>query len=600
MALLAGLIGLAAGAGAVAFHWLCHEVAHYALDYFAGYREMSPRGDTVLDQVIPPTQQALRPWLLAVVPGVGGLLAGLLVYHFAPEAAGPGAGVAIGAYHSRKGRIRGRVGLVKIVASALTLGTGGSGGREGPIGLVGASFGSFLATRFGLSRQDRRTLLVAGMGAGIAALFRAPLAGAIFAVEVLYADPEFETRSLIPAFFASTIAYCVFGAFFGVEPVFRMEPLTKFNEPMLLLPLGVLAAIMVGMSWVYVKCLQTSQGLFARLRIARPLRPALGGLGTGLLALGIYYAMPQATRLDSLSVLGYGYGFFQELLLGDHATGEMGIVVLLLVIALGKIATTSLTVGSGGSAGVFGPSVVIGGALGAIVGLAFQRWMPSVVTRIDVFAILGAAGFFAAAANTPVSTLIMVSEMTESHSLLIPSMWVCAVAYLLSRGWSLYRQQVPGRAQSPAHAGELIVDVLEGLAVEDLWQGADEDFLTIPEDMLLSEVAIKVTGTRQSCFPVVDPQGMMTGYFSLNDIRYYIYDRVAGEMVSAGDLAAKDVRPLTLQTDLTTAMGRFAQTSYEELPIAADDQPRRVIGSLPRRRVIALYNQRLGERRSQR
>ena len=209
------------------------------------------------------------------------------------------------------------------------------------------------------------------------------------------------------------------------------------------------------------------------------------------------------------------------------------------------------------------------------------------------------AAFFAAAANTPVSTLIMVSEITGSHALLLPSMWVCALAYLLSTGWSLYSQQLARRALSPAHRSELAVDVLEGLTVTDGWKQTGEELITIPKDMLLSHVAAKIAGTRQSCFPVVNADGRMCGYFSLNDIRYFLYDQTAGELVRVEKLAATDIQPLTPQDELSDAIGRFAQTSYDELPIAESLGSTTIIGLLRRSDVIALYRSRLAEMRAE-
>ena len=582
--LLAGAVGVAAGIGAIIFDWLCHFVSYWALEWAAGYRESTPQG--------------LTPWLLLVMPAVGGLVAGLLIHFFARPAAGPGVGTAIDAYHNNNGQIGGEVGVVKILASAATLGTGGSGGREGPIGLVGASFGSYLARKFRLSHQDSRVLLVSGMAAGIAALFRAPLAGAIFAVEVLYADPDFETGALLPAFFAAAVAYCVYTMHFGAEPVFAVAHMVKFNRPLVLLPLTALTVVAVAVGFVYVKSLRGSQWVFGRLGVPGWLKPCLGGLGAGAVALAIYFTMVESARHDALGVLGYGYSFFQKVL-GSRLGGSTGtVVMLLMVVAVGKIVTTSLTIGSGGSAGVFGPSIVIGGSIGAAVGLLFQMWMPSVVTRIDVFAILGAAAFFAAAANTPVSTLIMASEMTGTFALFLPAMWVCALAYLLSRNWSLFTQQVANRAQSPAHRGELMVDILAGLAVRDAWQNRDREILTIPHDMMLDHVAVKVSATRQTCFPVVDDDGRLAGYLSLNDIRYFLFNREAGSLVAAETLAAADVEPLTPLAGLTDAMGRFAKCSYDELPIVDPAAPGIVIGLLRRQDVIALYDARLAESRS--
>src|SRR5262245_48618395 len=209
------LVGVISGLGAIAFFIACQVVFHYALDALAGYHPHTPGGEPPL---LADTEQALRPWLLLVVPAVGGVLSGFLVFTLAPEAEGHGTDAAIAAYHHRQGQIRSRVPLVKMVASALTLGTGGSGGREGPIAQIGAGFGSFLGGLLRLRPAERRVLMAAGMGAGVAAIFRAPLAGALFAAEVLYRSPDFESEVIIPAALACISAYCTFAFAFGWEP----------------------------------------------------------------------------------------------------------------------------------------------------------------------------------------------------------------------------------------------------------------------------------------------------------------------------------------------------------------------------------------------
>jgi len=592
--ILAGAVGIVAGFGAIAFHFLCNLVVHYTLAMIAGYETRGPAGES---EIFEPLGRPLVPWLLLVVPTLGGLVSGWIVYTFAPEAEGHGTDAAIDAYHNKRGLIRSRVPIIKMITSAITLGTGGSGGREGPIAQIGAGFGSYLATRLKFSDQDRRILLAAGMVAGIGAIFRAPLAGAIFATEVLYREPDFEPEALIPAFISTAIAYCVYSLVFGFEPLFLVAPM-RFDNPMLLIPLTVLAAAMAGASLVYVRSFYGIHAAFKRLRIPPKFKPALGAFATGAFAVAAYYLMagagPEAQR-DVLSVLSFGYGFLQKLL--HPETGSQILIAVLLLVGIGKIITTSLTIGSGGSGGVFGPSMVIGGSLGAVVGLAFQHAMPGVVTRIDVFVILGMASFFAAAANTPVSTLIMVTEMTASYALFLPAMWVCALAYLLSRGWSIYREQVAARIDSPAHRGDFIIDVLEGLTVRDAWKYTSQKVTTVPVDMLLGEVVHMIPGTLQSCFPVVDHEGRFYGLFSWNDVRQFLYDSEIGELAIAQDLAVTNVEPLTLGTDLSSAMSLFAKSRFEELPIVDPEKPTTVIGMLRRQDIIAAYSARLLEMR---
>ncbi len=613
--LLAALVGVVAGLGAIVFHLLCLVVTHYALENIAHYEQGGPKNETEWHDLSTAETHASidslaatpKPvnsigttiyWLLIIVPTVGGLISGALIYGLAPEAEGHGTDAAIDAYHNRRGVIRSRVPIIKMFASAITLGTGGSGGREGPIAQIGAGFGSYLATRLRLSNAERRALLAAGLGAGIGAIFHAPLAGAIFACEVLYRDPDFEAENLIPSFIATSVAFSVFSLAFGLDafkPLFDVTPDLSFTRPLpLLLPLTALAIVMAVAALAYTKCFYGVHGLFNKMPVPRWIKPAIGAGLSGAIAVALALSLRglgREAQHDSLSVLSFGYGFLQKVLQEGHGVA----LPLLLAVGLGKIVTTSLTIGSGGSGGVFGPSMVIGGALGAVVGVLFHQWMPNLVgsQEVIVFAILGMAGFFAAAANTPVSTLIMVSEMCSSYILLLPSMWVCALAYLVSRGWSIYSEQVASRLDSPAHRGDYIVDVLQGMTVRDAAGYATSDFVTVTLDMPLGDMSRLLTDTRQTCFPVVDSEQRYAGVFSLNDFRQFLYDAPVAELAVAEDLAHQACRPLTLQMNLSDAIGRFADDDFEELPVVDAKQPQTVVGLLRRHDLIATYSARL-------
>ncbi len=250
---LAAVVGVVAGLGAILFHLLCLVVTLFALAQAVGYEQKGPANETELHQISPiemhddEAKTDITPWLLILIPAAGGLVSGWLVFRFAPEAEGHGTDAAIKAYHHDRGIIRARVPLIKMISSAITLGTGGSGGREGPIAQIGAGFGSFLATRLKLSDSERRMLMAAGLGAGIGAIFHAPLAGAIFAIEVMYRDPDFEAEALIPAFIATTVSYSVFSLAFGVDafkPLFIVAANLEFTKPLeLMLPLAVLMTV---------------------------------------------------------------------------------------------------------------------------------------------------------------------------------------------------------------------------------------------------------------------------------------------------------------------------------------------------------------------
>lgn len=439
------VVGVVAGIGAIVFYLGAETVFHYTLTTVAGYDPPSAGGEQPL---FPATARPLVPWWLVVIPAVGGLVCGWIIYTWAPEAEGHGTDAVIEAYHHHQGVIRTRVPLVKMIASAITLGTGGSGGREGPIAQIGAGFGSYIGGALRLGTRDRRILMAAGMGAGIGAIFRSPLAGALFAAEVLYSSADFESDVLIPAGLASVIAYSTFGLAFGWQPLFSVpDELSRamaFDNPWQLVSYLLLAVAMVVLAMIYTRTFYATTYLFKRLPLARKLRPMIGAALTGAIAVSLYYVFERDPRV--LSVLSFGYGMLQEALnLQGWEAASFRVAGLLLAIALGKIVTTSLTIGSGGSAGVFGPSMVIGGCAGGALGIVLHYCFPSLTPHPASFVLVGMAGFFAAAAKTPFSTLVMVSEMTGDYSLLLPALWVCSISFLISDRQSIYSAQLPQR-----------------------------------------------------------------------------------------------------------------------------------------------------------
>jgi CIC family chloride channel protein len=574
---LSSLVGIVAGSGAIVFQVLCQAASHLLLDRVAGVRLEGPAGELAL---FAPTATLFRPWMLPLVGAFGGLLTGIIVQRVAPEAAGHGTDEAVEAFHRRAGVIRGRVPFVKTIASAITLGSGGSGGREGPIAQIGAGFGSFLATRLGLGERDRRILLAAGVGAGVGSIFRAPLAGALFAAEVLYSDPEFEPDVIIPAAISTIIAYCVFSLKFGFAPLFA-TPGFVFHSATELIPYTVLALVVALGAITFVKAFYGAYDVFKGLRIAPVLRPALGGLLTGGIAVAAYYGLRDPRALD---VLSFGYGSIQHALRGELP------IALLLVLAGGKILTTSLSIGSGGSGGVFGPSMVIGGALGGATGLVAQQLMPGVVTQPGAFVAVGMAGFFSAAANAPISTLVMVSEMTGNYQLLLPALWVCSLSYLIARRWTLYRSQVASRLESPAHRGAILGGILQALHVRDVLSG--RPLHTLRQAESLHEVIQACLRSSQHCFPVVDSQGQMTGLVTLSQIRQFLDEHDAADAVIAHDLASRPVATLSPDDDLDSALQRLMALDVEDLPVVDPQDARHLLGLLSRRDIMAAYARR--------
>jgi CIC family chloride channel protein len=569
------LIGIIAGLGSIVFHYLCQVGLHYFMDLVAGYRPPSPAGE---HHLFPSTGTPLNRYILLLLPAFGGILSGWLVYTYAPEAEGHGTDAAIEAYHNKGGFIRSRVPIIKIIASAVTLTTGGSGGREGPIAQIGAGFGSFLATKLKLSDRERRIMMAAGIGAGVGSIFRAPLAGALFAAEVLYRDPEFESEVIIPAGISSVVAYCLFCLVFGWGSLFE-TPYFHFRNPLELGPYLVLAVVLVVTGYLYIKSFYGVIGLFKAMNIPNYIKPAIGGLCTGIIG----FFLPQT--------LAFGYGFAQKALNNDIAIG------FLLFLAIGKIFTTSFSIGSGGSGGVFGPSVVIGGAMGGVIGKCFHQIMPGIVTEPGAFVVVGMAGFFTAVSNTPISTIIFVSEMTNSYHLLLPSLLVCSVSYLAARKWTIYDRQVKSKVDSPAHAGDFFVDILQAIRVKDLMHLV-KDVRLIPQNMTFPEFREFFAGTKQHYFPVIDPNERLVGIFSSTDIRSILFSQHIDNLVVMRDVATFDIIITTPSDDLNSVFQKFTTKNIDSLPVVKDDDHGILIGMLNRREVIAFYNEQVQKMKS--
>jgi len=560
-------IGIIAGLGAVVFHYLCGLGMHYFLDLMAGYRPGSPAGEHLL---LAHTETPFNRWILLILPALGGIVSGWLVYTFAPEAEGHGTDAAIDAYHHKGGHIRSRIPIIKTIASTLTLTTGGSGGREGPIAQIGAGFASFLATKFKLSERERRIMMAAGIGAGVGSIFRAPLAGALFAAEVLYRDPDFESEVIIPAGISSVVAYCIFCIVFGWGSLFD-SPGFKFQNPLELGPYIVLALVLVATGVLYVKVFYGVIDLFKKLKVPNHIKPAIGGLLTGIIGFFLPYT------------LAFGYGIAQDAIFNKVA------IPTLIALAIGKIFTTSFSIGSGGSGGVFGPSIVIGGAMGGAVGNIFHMLIPTVVTNPGAFVIVGMAGFFTAVSNTPISTIIFVSEMTNSYHLLLPSLLVCSLCYLLARRWTIFENQVKSRIDSPAHAGEFMMDILQTIKVENLVHLV-KDVRCVNENMPFSEFKKIFQTTKQHYFPVMNGQGAFTGIFSSTDIREVIFTIHLEDLVVMKDIMTSNLITTTPLEDLNTVLLKLTQKNIDALPVVKEDDSGVFLGLIYRRDIISHYN----------
>lgn len=427
------VMGIIGGLGAVTFYEALRLATYLFLQVLAGYKVPQP----VSEGTSVASAHFARPWAIPLVACAGALLGALLVATIAPDAEGHGTDAAINAVHHNPRGVRMRTVFVKIVASALTIGSGGSGGREGPTGQISAGFGSFLARFLDLSPSDARITVASGIGSGIGAIFGAPLGGAVLATEILYRD-DFEVEALLPSFIASIVAYSVWGSIEGFGPLFGYVgnyQLTSVPALFWFAVIGV-AGGLVGL--LYAKGFYGIAAVFARLPISRWVRPAVGGLLVGSIALVI----PE--------VLGTGYGWIQQGLGVQLLHIPLWIIVILPVA---RIATTGLSIGSGGSGGIFGPGMVIG----AFVGAAFWRLLEPVIPSLGhdpaPYVVVGMMACFGSISRAPLAVMLMVAEMTGSLSLIVPAMVAVGLATLIVRRSddTIYRSQLRTRAESPAH-----------------------------------------------------------------------------------------------------------------------------------------------------
>jgi CIC family chloride channel protein len=436
----------------------------------------------------------------------------------------------IDAFHQHGGVIRKRVSWVKAIASIFTLGTGGSGGREGPTMQIGGALGSMVAGFLGVNAAERRILMVAGVAAGIAAVFRTPLGAALLAVEVLYRD-DFETDALIPAVLASVTAYSVVISIFGESTLFAHPG--RFPFVIGHLPLYLLLALLVTMlASLFLSSMRGVQRVTASLTIPTWARPGLGGLAVGVFCVPIivFVGWRLTQPGQGVGLLGGGYGAVQVAISGADwlPLGWTG-AALLLFLCLAKIVASSLTIGTGGSAGDFAPSLVIGGLFGGAFGRAAQLLLHD--PRIDpgAFALVAMGTFYGGVAHTPLSSLVLVCELAGSYDLLVPLMLAEGIAFIALRKKSLYRAQVRTQRESPAHhlvrvdrlretrvSAIMRMITVSGvpIATPELSVRVDADLRTAAETLLTNKL-------RQ--IQVVDATGQVVGLLDEADIsRFYL------------------------------------------------------------------------------
>jgi CIC family chloride channel protein len=439
----AALVGLLAGFVGVAFFVALEMVQRTLLAGYAGYVPLRAKGETFLaEHGLPP----FRPWMLVLLPAIGGLASGLLSHFLAPETAGGGGDAIIESYH-RGGIVRHRVIVVKALASICTLGSGGSGGREGPSMQIGGAIGTLVGKYVPASRRERRILIIAGIAAGLSAVFRTPLGAALLATEMMYRD-DFESDALIPAILASVVAYAVVISVFGETTLFGQPSRFPFVPAHLLL-YGLLAILVAAAALPFEKALREAHRLSARLPVPVWARPAVGGLAMGLLGTVTVLAVSHHAS-PGLGVFGGGYGVAQVAISGAPGLPEgWSLVIFLVLLGCAKLVASALTIGSGGSAGDFAPSLVMGGLIGSAFGHAAVLVFHDPRLNPAAFALVGMGTFYGGIAHVPLSAVVIVGELAGSYDLLVPMMLAVSVAFVALRRWTIYASQPASKADSP-------------------------------------------------------------------------------------------------------------------------------------------------------
>lgn len=580
---LSVLVGVAVGLVAAGFYWAL-EWSETTLLYGLAGHEQPAYGP--VQHALPRTELS-RWWLLLLLPAAGGLVAGLVVHFFA-RGEGQGSEALVDAYHNQRGRISLRDAVVRGVASTFTLGTGGSAGREGPIAFLGGGFGAWIGDRLHLSARDRRLLLLAGAAGGISALFRTPLGAALWALEVLYRD-DFESDGMFPSLVSSVTAYSIFTSIHGEGSLFAVPAGGYDFAPAQLVFYGLMAVGVAPFAVLWIRLItRDAPAAFGGFSMPAWLKPAIGGLVLGSLALALPW------------VLGAGYGWVQDALLapgdptrrlpvGLHGFG------LLLGIACAKMLATALTVSSGGSGGLFAPSLFIGGFVGGAFGLLFHEVAPGVVTDPGAFVLVGMGAFYAGAAHVPISTIILVSELFGSYDLLVPLMLVVMISMLLLRRFTLLPAQVDSAFDSPAHAERITVDVLRGIPVSQHYTpGRGTEPVRV--DMHLSDFLEHISRTAESFFVVSGEGGRLVGSVSLEAVRAVIGEDDALEFILVGD-AMTPLASVGPSASLADALETIVKSGHEYVPVIDPESPHEVLGLISQRQIAAEYNAEILRRR---
>lgn len=555
--ILSIVVGVGGGLGAVVFRWLIGFFHKIFFDY----------GTLLFTQLTP-----YHKYLIPLIPLVGGLLVAPITYRLAKEARGHGVPEVMLAVALRGGIIRPVVTLAKSIASSICIGSGGSAGREGPIVQIGSALGSTVGQMFKMSGERVKILVGCGAAAGISATFNAPIAGVLFALEIILGD--FTMYAFSPVILSSVIANVISRSIVGNYPAFMVPQyhLASFWEMPMYLVLGLVAG---GFSVLFVKVLYKSEDFFESMKINNLLKPALGGLVLGII--GIFY--PQ--------IFGVGYEAI------DAALHEQTLIGVLVLLAFLKIIATSLTLGSGGSGGIFAPSLFMGAMLGGFFGSVANIVFPGMTASYGAYALVGMSAVVAGTTHAPITAMLIIFEMTGDYRIILPLMLASVVSTLVANKLmqdSIYTMKLSRRGIS-LKAGK-DKTLLEGIMVQEVMT---KSWQYLPQNMPLSQLLQFVEQSTENVFPVQNQKAELIGILTLQDIRSVVTKRVLEDLVIVEDIISHNYPSVTPDENLGSALAKFELRDLEGLPVVDKHNPRKLVGILRRADIISFYNKRLLE-----
>jgi len=546
-------VGVIAGIISSLFAWLLHLLEKF----YSSFHQFSAINELSFEKRISFIfQHPSSSLTILFLPAFGGLIAGLIIYYFSRDSKGTGSDEMINAFHNKEGKINPSVPFFKSLATLFTLPTGGSGGKEGPISFIGAGIGVWVADLAKAGARARRTLLLSGTAAGLGSVFKTPLGGALTAAEMVYKE-DIETDALIPCFISSVTAYLVYTIYAGTEPFLSVGGLSRFqyDEILFYLLLGILC---FSFGFLFIKGFNDARAFIGKLKIPVFVKPAIGGLLTGVISLFVFEISGTGSIFLDSTIKGTLPDFF-----GQHLWFHL--LISLLIIAVLKIVATTLTIGSGGSAGIFGPSLFIGAMLGAAVGVAANHFLHHDVSIVS-FMIVGMGAFYSGVANAPIAGIIMIVEMTGSYVLLPPLIIVSIFTFILSKRISFYKNQLENRFKSPAHSWEMKNDIIDQILLKDHFPEF-RLLAVIRKNDILEDVLNLASQIHASDFIVVNEQLKYEGIFSLRQKDFDLANNPQNKNLKISDFADYSVPSVKPEEKLSRALDIIMRHDIDKVAV---------------------------------